>query len=165
MKRIYYFAFAGMMLFAVSCTNNNNKTDDQVTTEVTEDSMICGDTVETVENAAIPTDSPTVKEDTTANEPQAVKEEAKPAKGNKQVDKLLKLCNNDIQSIKWMGYEDGKPSDPADLQFSDVRTFIRNLRLNLEKLEGLESEMSDSQKAKFKDVQKKANKIFNDIPF
>lgn len=154
MKKVFYFALASILMPVVSC-GSSGKTDEEKSSVYKSDTLIV--------------DSPTMTADSMPGEtvvPESqVKEEAGPAKGNKKIDKLLKQCEANIHDIKLDGYEDGVPMDPAELQFSEVREWRRNLVLDVEKLKSMQSEMTDAQLTKFKDVEKRANKIFEDIDF
>lgn len=174
MKKIVYVAFLGMLMAATACSNKNNEQNESanlsdsvvMTGNETLDTSMHAETTEP-ETAAPSTEAATPATETAAPEetqPQEpAKEESKVSKDSKKIDKLLKQCDADIQSIKMEGYDNGKPMDPADLQFSDVRMFMRTLRGSLESLKSLESEMTEEQKAKFSQVEKDANKIFKDI--
>ena len=174
MKKIVYVAFLGMLMAATACGNKNNEQNessnlsDSAVTAVNEsvDTSMQAETTEP-ETTAPATETPApatesaAPEETQPQEP--AKEEPKVSKNSKKIDQLLKQCDADIHDIKMDGYDNGKPMDPADLQFSEVRTFLRSLRLSMQSLKSLESEMTDEQKAKFSEVEKNANKIFKDI--
>lgn len=174
MKKIVYVAFLGMLMAATACSNKNNEqnesanlSDSVVTTgNETLDTSMQAETTEPETavpstEAATPATESAAPEETQPQEP--AKEEPKISKNSKKIDQLLKQCDADIHDIKMEGYDNGKPMDPADLQFSDVRTFIKSLRLSVQSLKSLESEMTEEQKAKFSEVEKDANKIFKDI--
>lgn len=162
-KKIVSLAMIGMALVAVSCGNkSDNKAIDSLNYEnaMTEGDALSDSTEATEELVA---------EDTTVSTAPQVVEEAvettQTSKNSKKIDQLLKNCENNIHDIKQEGYDSNGPLSMADLQFSDVREWRRNLVLDVEKLNSLKSEMSESQAAKFKKIEQQANKIFKDLEF
>lgn len=169
MKKLLYFVSAGMLVASAACSNANKQEEndsmaDSMFVDESLNSDSSGFATDNVNTTMAPTDTIATPDNNAKVEEKAT-EEAAQSKNSKQIDKLLKQCSNFISDIKREGYENGKPMDPADLQFSDVRTYIKDLRGAISKLSGLKNDMSDEQKTKFDDIQQKANKIFKEMDF
>lgn len=160
MKKLNWIVLTGILLATASCGNNKqNENDSMSDTIVNTDSVVACDS--TSSDTCLSAGEAAVSD--TAPAPAA--EETKVSKNSKQIDKLLKECIDDIEDIMMEGYENGKPLDPAELQFSEVREERQELFTDIQKLKSMQSEMSEQQKSKFDDIQKKANKIFKDLDF
>lgn len=160
MKKLNWFVLAGILLATASCGNNKqNENNSMSDTMVNTDSVVACDS--TSSDTCLSGGEAAVSDST----PAPAAEETKVSKNSKQIDKLLKECMDDIEDIMMEGYENGKPLDPAELQFSEVREERQELFTDIQKLKSMQSEMSEQQKSKFDDIQKKANKIFKDLAF
>lgn len=144
-----------MILAAASCGNKSQ----EGKTSIYESDSTVSDTAAAA--AVADTAIAAVQADTATT----VKEIAEPPKENKQIDKLMNKMARNIAAIKQEGYDmDGKPFDAAELQFGDVKDYIRDLRNDMSKLQSMQAEMSEQQSSKFKSLEKQANRIYRDIP-
>lgn len=166
MKKSLLVLSAGLLIAVSSCGNSKKENSTETITDSSTETVVPSDTLPVPAETKEVGKTDTTPEITAAPEtPAAPPQEEQVVKSNPKIDKLIKTGNNFISDIKREGYMDGKPMDPAELQFSDVRTYIRDLRQNLSKLQSMESEMTPEQKKSYDDLRKKADRIFKDISF